>query len=287
MVDPNQLFNEPYYGIYLTLRSYTAVLDGSAVSEPLFATYLAFRPLVPIPLGKTALFLRPSVSLVRAPIAEPQLGDDYAYGLADTALFTAWVPSPAEDLLWGVGPTFIFPTATHDQLGSHHFQVGPGGGAYVFPGAWVFGLIAQQWWSIGGDSPATSRFDLQYQVMRSLADGWQIGTTPDIFIDWKAEDGEKVTCRSVSASTRSCPSRACRSRSVARSSTRWFAQASSVRRGCSVSRSRRCGCFVKSSRTSEVQRVESGSTQSPRSSGFETLQEMGLATRARESAPCH
>ena len=54
-------------------------------------------------------------------------------------------------------------------------------------------MIAQQWWSIGGDSPATSRFDLQYQVMRSLPDGWQIGTTPDIFVDWKAEDGEKLT----------------------------------------------------------------------------------------------
>jgi hypothetical protein len=191
--DPNQLFNEPYYGIYLTLRSYTAVLDGSAVPEPLLATYLSFRPLIPLPIGETALFLRPSVSLARVPIAAPLPGDDHVFGLTDTALFTAWVPLPAEDLLWGAGPTFIFPTATHGKLGSQHFQVGPGGGAYVFPGRWVFGLIAQQWWSVGGEAPATSRFDLQYQIMRSLPDGWQVGTTPDIFIDWKADDGEKVT----------------------------------------------------------------------------------------------
>jgi hypothetical protein len=192
-LDPNALFNEPYYGIYLTLRSYTAVLDGSAVAEPLLVTYLSFRPLIPIPIAGTGLFLRPSISLVRAPIAAPLPGDDHVFGLGDSALFTAWVPFPAQDLLWGLGPTFIFPTATHDQLGSGHFQVGPGGGLYVFPEPWVFGLIAQQWWSVGGDDPATSRFNLTYAVFFALSEGWQIGTTPDIFVDWKAGEGEKVT----------------------------------------------------------------------------------------------
>jgi hypothetical protein len=58
------------------------------------------------------------------------------------------------------------------------------------------GIFPQQWWSIGGkDNRAdTSHANIQYYLWRVLPNGWQVGTgAPNVLIDWKADDDDKVT----------------------------------------------------------------------------------------------
>ncbi len=197
--DPSILFQEPFYGIYLTVRNTTRLIRGDDIDaalgpdSSLIRNTLAFRPLIPLPLGSTGLFLQPYVPLTYAELPSPPLSQDSAFGLNDCALFTSWVPFPRQPVLWGFGPTFIFPTATDENLGEKHFQMGPAGGAFVFPGRSLIGVIVEQWWSIGGDAPATNQMHIQYFLSYRLGGGWQIGMAPDALVDWTADEGERLT----------------------------------------------------------------------------------------------
>jgi hypothetical protein len=197
--DPSILFQEPFYGIYLTVRNTTRLIRGDDIDAALgpdsrlVRNTLAFRPLIPLPLGSTGLFLQPYVPLTYAELPSPPLSQDSAFGLNDCALFTSWVPFPRQPVLWGFGPTFIFPTATDENLGEKHFQMGPAGGGFVFPGRSLIGVIVEQWWSIGGDAPATNQMHIQYFLSYRLGGGWQIGMSPDALVDWTADEGERLT----------------------------------------------------------------------------------------------
>jgi hypothetical protein len=56
-------------------------------------------------------------------------------------------------------------------------------------------LIAQQWWSFAGSNsrPAVSELHLQYIVGYFFGDGWSVGTSPIIEVDWRASSGNRVT----------------------------------------------------------------------------------------------
>jgi hypothetical protein len=70
-------------------------------------------------------------------------GFESADGLGDIALVSLLSPAKTSgSFLWGVGPTFIFPTASKDELGQEK---------------------------------------------------WQVGMAPNITIDWKADDDNKLT----------------------------------------------------------------------------------------------
>lgn len=189
----NDLFNQPFYGVQLTIQNQTRLLSGSLLPEPLVQNVLAFQPLIPVPLAGTGLFLQPYVPFVHSPIAAPAPGDAYATGLADTALLAVWVPFVNWPVLWGIGPTAIFPTATRAELGQGHWQVGPALAAFVFPDPWVVGFIAQHWWSVGGEPPPVSQMTVQYFLRYALPNAWQIGMAPDVYVDYGAPPGERVT----------------------------------------------------------------------------------------------
>jgi hypothetical protein len=87
--------------------------------------------------------IRPSFSLVTVPegkgsATRTEFGD---MGLFDLAV----IPWPGADsgLLMGVGPVFVFPTATHKSAGQGAWQVGPAFGAIykAIPGVLLGGLI--------------------------------------------------------------------------------------------------------------------------------------------------
>lgn len=87
--------------------------------------------------------VRPSFSLVTVP--DGRGGTRTAFG--DMALFDlAVIPWPAREtgLLMGVGPVFVFPTATDDLAGQGAWQVGPAFGL-VYKGlpGWILACLAQ------------------------------------------------------------------------------------------------------------------------------------------------
>jgi hypothetical protein len=88
--------------------------------------------------------IRPSISLVTVPTGT---GSQTRTELGDMQLFDlAVIPWPGREsgLLMGVGPIFIFPTATHRTAGQGAWQVGPAFGAIYkgIPGL-VLGTLVQ------------------------------------------------------------------------------------------------------------------------------------------------
>lgn len=98
-------------------------------------------------------------------------------------------------LFLGAGPTLIFPTASEDILGQGKWQAGPALAAGYLTKHWRIGVFPQQWWSYAGDGDrrSTSQMNLQYFVSYAPTPEWEIGMSPNLFVDWKASSGNKVT----------------------------------------------------------------------------------------------
>jgi hypothetical protein len=90
-----------------------------------------------------AQLIRPSLSLVTVPTGK---GSATRTELGDMQLFNLFVipwPGRGSGLMMGVGPIFVFPTATHEIAGQNAWQVGPAFGAIykAIPGVLLGCLI--------------------------------------------------------------------------------------------------------------------------------------------------
>ncbi|MCB1232589.1 MAG: transporter [Verrucomicrobiae bacterium] len=73
-----------------------------------------------------------------------------ASGLGDTVQSFFFSPA-SSDPIWGLGPVFLFPTATDSLLGSEKWGIGPTGVVLKQSGPWTYGMLANHLWDIGGD----------------------------------------------------------------------------------------------------------------------------------------
>ena len=76
---------------------------------------------------------------------------DRETGLGDVVLWTAFSNSYAPPFVWGFGATFMLDTASEDQLGSGKNSVGPMLMGVKITDKWIYGVVAQHWWSFSGD----------------------------------------------------------------------------------------------------------------------------------------
>ena len=75
------------------------------------------------------------------------------FGLGDTVqsfFLSPKAPGPG-GAIWGVGPVFLWPTATNDSLGLEKWGVGPTGVVLFQKGPWTYGGLANHIWSYAGD----------------------------------------------------------------------------------------------------------------------------------------
>ena len=157
---------------------------------------LQFQPTMP-------LLVTPYLKLITRP--EFTLVDDTAYvngegelqrttGVGDTILDVVLSPRLGPWLL-ALGPTFVFPTANLDQTGQGKWQAGPAGVLGYQTKKWIADVIFQQWFSVGGDPDrsAVSELHVQYIASYFFGDGWSIGTSPTLKVNWRAAAGDRVT----------------------------------------------------------------------------------------------
>ena len=143
-----------------------------------------------------SLVTRPVLTLFNTTPFQDQTGKDMrvtAFG--DTTL--ALAVSPGHRLvgnwLLAAGPTFVFPTATDSRIGQNNWQVGPAAAVGYVGKNFVTYVFPQQWFSVGGDGPRTRQMLLIYAFVYTLPKGWTVGTNPNMFVDWEASSGNKVT----------------------------------------------------------------------------------------------
>jgi hypothetical protein len=153
-------------------------------------TVLQVQPVVPIQLSENwNLITRTIGALVYQPdISQPHEG---TFGLNDINPSFFLSPTNPGKLIWGVGPTFLLPTASDDVLGTGKFSIGPAIVALVQPGKWTLGVLVNNLWSVAGSGsrPDVKSMTLQYFVNYNLKKGYYITIQPTISANWNAPSG--------------------------------------------------------------------------------------------------
>lgn len=200
--------NNPVSDAWLLItQNDTTVIDTPEGNK--IQNRFSFQPVMPVPIldGEWNLVNRIVTGVVSAPVAEDFDSDNFfdqrTTGNTDTVFFTLAAPNRDDGWIWGVGPTFILPTATQDVLGQEKWQAGPAalaarlGSAYGDWGLenWNLGVLAQQWWDFEGDDDRadTSQSDIQYFINWKKDATTLIGMTPNIQIDWKKSGSDRFT----------------------------------------------------------------------------------------------
>jgi hypothetical protein len=167
-----------------------------------WSSNLLFQPVLPVAISPNwNLITRPVIPLfVSQPRPDPEPDDPFHIGrstaFGDITLLQ--LVSPSSKLvggwLLGIGPSWIFPTASSDFTGGGRYQVGPAFLAGYLSKKWIVGVLFQNWWSFGGgrrDDAAS--MNLQPIAAYFLANGWSIGYSGNVLANWKNGDGSDWT----------------------------------------------------------------------------------------------
>ena len=106
---------------------------------------------------------------------------------------------------WGAGPVLYYPMATSSALGVDKWGTGPSA-AFLKQdeSPLVFGAVVNNIWSLGGPSGSSNRTNqllFNPVVSYHFAEGWDVGTSPNITTNWIANGGN-APCRSAAALAR-------------------------------------------------------------------------------------
>ncbi|NWK56486.1 hypothetical protein HW115_12760 [Verrucomicrobiaceae bacterium N1E253] len=198
LADVDQKLNNPLTSLWsLTLQENYTILKGDNIDGTTQSNNLFFQPAFPLPLGEDMTFIaRPVFPLVTSPILRSDGSTkSHTSGLGDIQMFALIGPDKSEGLTWGLGGTFIFPTANNDLLGSGKWQAGPAAMVLNLGEKWTTGFVLQHWWSFAGDNdrPSQNHTDFQYIMRRKLPGAMSIGMGPTVSIDWNADSGNQIT----------------------------------------------------------------------------------------------
>lgn len=155
---------------------------------------LNVQPVVPFSLGDWNMIVRDVMPVIYLP-DDLYPGFDSQFGLGDSLV--TFFFSPVETvpflggyLTWGVGPVVYVPTSTDDSLGAGQWGMGASAVALAIVDKWVFGAIANNVTSFGGD---VNQFLVQPFINYNLPGAWAISTGPSITANWKADGDQQWT----------------------------------------------------------------------------------------------
>jgi len=153
---------------------------------------LNIQPVIPFHITeKWNLITRTILPVVWQPNDQPTQGW-FGFGDLNPSLFLS--PAKPGKLIWGVGPAFVFPTATAEQLGQGKFSLGPSVVVLSTPGHWVLGALINNVWSVAGphERAVVNQMLLQWFVNYNMKKGWYFTTSPIITADWRAPSGNQA-----------------------------------------------------------------------------------------------
>ena len=147
-----------------------------------------FSIAVGMPVPQYRLLPFPQLSLLTIPAAVTlplPLGSLTGFG--DIRFLDIAVIDAGHSLLFGVGPTFVFPTASDLTSGQGKWQAGPAAAVAFAPRKWLLGILAQNPISFAGDAtrPAANALFLQPFITYQLGHGWFVRSEPQMVFDWE------------------------------------------------------------------------------------------------------
>ena len=151
------------------------------------------QPVIPISLNKDwNLITRTIMPIINQP--SPASGIPSAFGLGDINPSLFLSPANPGTLIWGVGPTMTFPTASASVLGNGKWEAGPALVLLTTPGHWVIGALANNQWSYAGwGKNNVNALLVQPFINYNFPDGWYVTTSPIITANWLAASDNRWT----------------------------------------------------------------------------------------------
>jgi len=161
---------------------------------------LNIQPVIPFTVSKNwNLITRWITPIIYQPIPVPQPPGPPEQltgvsGLGDINPSFLFSPKKSK-VIWGVGPTFVFPTATNTTyLGQGKLSMGPSVVVLSQPPHFTLGFLTNNYWSVAGhsnqDKPAVNQFLLQWFVNYNMKKGWYLKTAPIVTANWRASSGD-------------------------------------------------------------------------------------------------
>jgi hypothetical protein len=151
---------------------------------------LNIQPVIPVRISENWNLINRIITPI---IFQPNVNQNTqgTFGLGDINPTFFFSPAKPGKLIWGVGPTFVIPTATANVLGQGKFSMGPGVVLLTTPGHWVIGMLINNVWSVAGSGsrPDVNQMLLQWFVNYNMKKGWYITTSPIVTADWEQTNG--------------------------------------------------------------------------------------------------
>jgi|tagenome__1003787_1003787.scaffolds.fasta_scaffold20990073_7 hypothetical protein len=155
---------------------------------------LQMKPVIPFRLSDGwTVITRTIIPLVQVPDLAPGVEGTTGLGDVNVSLFLS--PVKAGPIIWGAGPIVSFPTATRDVLGTKKVSIGPTVVGLRSHGRWLYGVLVNNLFSIGGPS---ARADVNQMFMQPFANynlhrGWYLVSSPIITANWELKSSDRWT----------------------------------------------------------------------------------------------
>jgi len=171
------------------LRSLRDLRDDVRNYENETQNVLNIQPVVPFKLTDDLTLVTRTIVPV---VSKPTVRRGQIWGLGDINPTFFFVPRSRGAWTFGVGPTFLLPTATDRALGTGKWSAGPAAVAVYTRGPWVAGALMSQIWSFAGDSDRgeVSSFLAQPFLNYNLPGGWYLTSSPIITANWQRKEDQ-------------------------------------------------------------------------------------------------
>lgn len=125
-----------------------------------FRYTLNIEPVVPFSLSENwNLITRTIIPVTHV----ERLFPTYESGLGDVVQSFFLSPAkPVNGVTWGVGPVFLYPTATDEVLGHHQWGSGVTGIVLQQNGHWLYGVLANHIWSLSNETFGRERVNASF-----------------------------------------------------------------------------------------------------------------------------
>ena len=152
---------------------------------------LNVQPVVPFKVNDDwNLITRTIIPLVYQDDVFPGRGSQSGLGDINMSLFFSPRKPTEGGITWGVGPVFLFPSATDSLLGGKKWAAGPGVVALTIRGNWTVGGLANHVWSFAGDNDRSdiSNTFLQPFVAYTWPNAWTVSAQSEASYNWETRD---------------------------------------------------------------------------------------------------
>jgi hypothetical protein len=154
-------------------------------------SYVNIQPVVPFSLNADwNVIVRTILPVVWQSDVVPGTGSQFGLGNTTQSLFLSPKKPGPGGLIWGVGPAFLWPTATEDELGPDKWGAGPTVVALKQQGSWTVGFLGNHIWSYAGDddAPDVNNTYLQPFINYTTKKATSLVLNTESNYDWEGSD---------------------------------------------------------------------------------------------------